>query len=183
MLLSRGSLAPLCAQHGASAKRRLILREVAVIGVSAPLTVAPSFLVALSLPLLSPDTLLAVILLKPVEQLAQHARPDSTFLSQAPGTAADGFVFIAARGGIAELIQGDGDVPGALAVRREEDGHEHPERGQDAAANPDGQEQQQQGAAFHHHHTTACASTTVVAALICAVSACRLPTTAPDAAV
>lgn len=41
-VLHGDSLAPLCAQHGASAKRRLALRAVAVAGVPPPVTVAPS---------------------------------------------------------------------------------------------------------------------------------------------
>ena len=41
-LLMRVGFGPLCAQHGALAKRRSHLRAVAIPGVSAPGTVAPS---------------------------------------------------------------------------------------------------------------------------------------------
>jgi hypothetical protein len=43
MFSLRDSLAPLCTRHGALAERRLILREVATVGVTAPSVVAPSY--------------------------------------------------------------------------------------------------------------------------------------------
>lgn len=103
----------------------------------------------------SADAVLTVVPLQPVEQLAQHARPASTFLAQTPCPAADGLVLVSAGGRIGQLIEADGDVPGTLTVRCKEDGHQHPERCQDAASHPDDQEYQQQRAAFHGYQTIA----------------------------